>query len=417
MGRSLRIVCWCVVLLSGLPALAQPQESPQLPKQHPNVGQGATQYTPPILFRQTFGANGAGSAKLRLECIRRWTDSGRSHYPTQVVTLTDADKAAGFVVTGGGCEQVWPDANFAMIASRPYRDDGWFCATGDLPSVPPGGEGMGLRASLVACRIAEEPVPFAPRVSFASPADGTQITVARRGAGFRDPIPRDMRVCNGDIRLPLTVSWNLRDAADPSLPATKTEALQPRTCIALKTPTSVQFQVGAETGPRVQMGYETFRSGTFAVDGAVEPVPAGMTFSAEPAPQVGERQVVARCEDIGPAPRPGIPNPDFSRVCPLRFPARGNYRVCLDKMPFETPNGRGDWPISQAALVIDRALRHTGIPPNDLSNPKWTALYANSCRDLYNVREALVLIGPGAAGDLGKAKDMKNVHVGVSRLR
>jgi hypothetical protein len=74
--------------------------------------------------------------------------SNRGRYPTAAANVSEEDLKSGWQITGGGCEQIDPNKNFAMIKSKP-TETGWECNTGDLPGIP--GD-VQVRAYAVYCK-------------------------------------------------------------------------------------------------------------------------------------------------------------------------------------------------------------------------------------------------------------------------
>lgn len=91
-----------------------------------------------------------------LECTSRTNASGRQRYPQASARISADEKKAGFRVTGGGCRQIEPDKNFALIQSRPDGDEGWLCETGDLPGMP---QNVQVEAYVVFCRMPQSGTP------------------------------------------------------------------------------------------------------------------------------------------------------------------------------------------------------------------------------------------------------------------
>jgi hypothetical protein len=89
-------------------------------------------------------------AKSHLVCKTVQQQSNRGRFPSIVASLSDQDIKDGYVVTGGGCEQVQPDNNFAFISSRPAGASGWYCQTGDLPGIP---GAVQVQATVIGCKL------------------------------------------------------------------------------------------------------------------------------------------------------------------------------------------------------------------------------------------------------------------------
>lgn len=104
---------------------------------------------PPPGLSRTIKATKRPGVNLSLECKSVEATSERGRFPGITAALSDADQRDGFTVTGGGCEQLNPDNNFAFIASRP-SGQGWYCHTGDLPGAP---ANVQVRATVIGCRV------------------------------------------------------------------------------------------------------------------------------------------------------------------------------------------------------------------------------------------------------------------------
>lgn len=89
----------------------------------------------------------------QLECkVRVGELSARDRFPVGRAEMTEDEKKAGYQVTGGGCEQIHPDNNFAFVQGRPDGDRRWICQNGDLPGQP---QNVQNRAYVVFCRLPE----------------------------------------------------------------------------------------------------------------------------------------------------------------------------------------------------------------------------------------------------------------------
>ena len=86
----------------------------------------------------------------QMECKTKTALSGRGRFSQIAASMTTEEKQAGYKVTGGGCQQIDPNQNFAFIQTRPNGDDGWLCQNGDIPGGP--GE-VQIQAFLVYCRL------------------------------------------------------------------------------------------------------------------------------------------------------------------------------------------------------------------------------------------------------------------------
>jgi hypothetical protein len=86
----------------------------------------------------------------QLECKANTVTSVRGKFPVARASIPANDKQAGFQLTGGGCQQVFPDENYALMQSRPDGDDGWVCQNGDLPGTP---GNVQIQAYVVYCRL------------------------------------------------------------------------------------------------------------------------------------------------------------------------------------------------------------------------------------------------------------------------
>jgi hypothetical protein len=96
--------------------------------------------------------NNVASKTSALDCKKEAHDGQRGRYAENIIQISDADKKLGYVVVGGGCEQIDPNKNFAFIADRPDGDSGWYCLNGDAPGIA---ADVQNRAFIVLCRIAE----------------------------------------------------------------------------------------------------------------------------------------------------------------------------------------------------------------------------------------------------------------------
>lgn len=389
MGTMCRFV-FALAVLSAPSVWADdlPQQSPLLP---PCCGAGST---PPILNHQTYSSPAAVAprpgGRVRMECIRKWEISGRNRYQTLSVRLSDDEKKAGYVVTGGGCEQVFPEGNFAFIASRPLADDGWFCATGDLPGLQ--GSGYQVQASLVGCRVA---VDYDP-VEAAAPVttiDGHRMPVARRGTGFAKSLQRDYRVCNTDAD-PIGIHWFDGDHVDPLKPP-NTDSLKPGQCMefgGLRKARATAIHISASTLSHRQTAYFVrFARGAFASGASKKFVPA----PTSPPPS---HPADAKTMDVMCKPASGVPNgvtgdTVFVRQCSLQIPAWGRYRVCFDATYVVQQDGRvTTWPPTALPMILDRNLIKHADPSNS-EDPRLSRTFPNVCRDLYNVQTASFLVG------------------------
>src|SRR5262249_39343628 len=84
----------------------------------------------------------------RMVCKVNSAISARTRYPQAQASIPNQEKRDGWQVTGGGCEQIDPNKNFALIKSSPAAD-GWSCITGDLPGTP---QNVQVRAYVVYCK-------------------------------------------------------------------------------------------------------------------------------------------------------------------------------------------------------------------------------------------------------------------------
>lgn len=386
MGR----IVFALALLAAPIATADdlPQQSPPLP---PCCGAGST---PPILNHQTYSSPAAVAprpgGRVRMECIRKWEMSGRGRFQTQTARLSDDEKKAGYVVTGGGCEQVFPEGNFAFIASRPLGDDGWFCMTGDLPGLH--GAGYQIQASLVGCRIAVDYDPLEAAAPVTT-IDGHRIPVARRGTGFAKALQRDYRVCNTDVA-PIGVQWSDGAHTDPLQPP-NTDSLAPGQCMEFGgsgKARATAIHISASTLSHRQTAYfARYARGTFASGVAKNfvPVPA----SPPPSHPADAKSMDVVCKPASGAPNGVAGDTVFVRECPLPIPTWGRYRVCFDDTYVVQQDGRvTTWPPTALPMVLDRNLIKQ-VDPSNSEDPRRSRTFPNVCRDLYNVQTASFFVG------------------------
>ncbi|MGL5138778.1 MAG: hypothetical protein ACRC7G_13535, partial [Beijerinckiaceae bacterium] len=326
--------------------------------------------------------------------------------------LTDEEKAKGFAVTGGGCEQSHStgggdQCNHAMIANRPAGDAGWYCMSGDAPSAQ-GANDKKVRAFLVACRLFDAPRPTTAAARFMTTSAGDPLIIARRGADFNRRIRMDLRLCN-DGPLLLSVYWNLTRAVEPGSKPSERQ-IAPDSCIELLSPRSVGVQNGTTTqGPPVSGRYQWFRRDSFDEDGRItRNVPDVIGGGSG---NVAAESGMAECEDV---PLSWPSRAQFARICRARLEA-GSYRLCFGKEYVEA-EGKTNWSATGLVAVLSRRDAHRSVPANTPYDPHWNPVIANSCRDLFDIDYLSFLVTNAPAEDTWDPVTFKRVLFTIQRL-
>ncbi|MCC2105903.1 MAG: hypothetical protein KDJ20_18680 [Hyphomicrobiales bacterium] len=382
---------------------AHAEDVPQV--QPPNT---CNHLVPSAWGRQTYSA-GPGQ---RMQCIRKWSAiGGPGRWPDADVALSDSEKQQGFVVTGGGCEQVAPLCNYQMIVSKPLRDDGWHCGVGDIPG-DSAADQKRVQAFLVACRITTVPKELGAPVEFGTPQSGELVTLARNGIAFRKRIRHDVRLCNSGP-MAMHVFWNVsdHDAAPNPFPESR-QIISAGECLQLKTPASVMLENQGGQSGRAFGAYQWFPQDSFERDGEVLPVTA--TYPKPPPPPANPEPKTFSCAPLSAADQ--AKNADYAKFCEIKLPKLDNYRICFGKGFVVRSDGGSDWAQSLIATIVDRKLLGVTRNPNDQANPKWNPALEETCRDMFNIKQFNVMVGPAKPGDVWDASKVLAIKASVQTI-
>lgn len=311
-----------------------------------------------------------------LECktISATMNVGMGAIADPVARIGAADLAAGYKVTGGGCDFGGPSAdNFGMVIWSKPVDDGYACKA----RASSGNTALTATAFATLCRVKRwQPDDVLRRAPFSNVGlGGGTVAIARADRGT---IPFSIRACNlsGGVPIEFDLSATLR---------VRVELGQ---CVEVDKPQRTFFRTPTSVDIDVQGNYELFERGTFPTKprvGPRKPVDSGKRVVIEGPLQ----SAVANCRK--PAQGEPFDAKSYWGYCPLsELKANKNYRVCFDN-GFTGQGQKLEYPGALLPIVHDKALM-ARPNPGQLDSYHYTSIAPTGCRDIFGVNEAWILI-------------------------
>jgi hypothetical protein len=295
-------------------------------------------------------------------------------------TIPDADYKAGYRATGGGCIQQpkLGGEHYTYTSKLLPADNSFTCGVIGNTS-----EGYRITPYVVACRVATKPAPKTTKFS-SSGLGGGIVTTARLAGDWPDykaSIPYSYRICNtegGQIIGFYHAVGSIQNAASY-------HEIPFGACLEIDQPKQLSFHTPYTVSVDVAGTYQIFKPGTFKktkiVARKLTKVTPDQLVTLSP-----EKTETVECTK---ATTPSSPN---WGACTMTSLTGGkNFRVCFDDGFSNQPAGAYDYAGSLIPMVLDQSLvgQSMGPTPNEFI---YNSLAPGGCRDLFNVKEAYIVI-------------------------
>lgn len=328
-----------------------------------------------VAILSMFFVTPVSAAELQCKTISQTVSGNMGSTAEAVARVTAADFAAGYRVTGGGCDLSLGGSSFGLVMWSKPVDGGYSCKTRAV------NDNAAVQAVALAtlCRVGlggtGEGLSRAPFNNVG--LGGGTIGIARAVKGG---LPYGVRVCNLYGGVPIEVD----------LSATSRVPLNFGQCVEVDRPQWAFFRTPTTVDIVQRGGYELFQPGIFPIKQRV-----GRATQVELSKYVGitgpMKSAVAKCKK--PAPDEPFDRKSFLGYCPLsELGSNKNYRVCFD-IGFSGQGDKLEYPGSLLPIVMEKALMAKREPANGQINSNlYLSISAESCRDIFGVSFASILI-------------------------
>lgn len=327
-----------------------------------------------LFLSAIFTAPAAGTT-LQCKSISQPGNATMGGVSEAIARISQADTAAGYRVTGGGCSYATGKDSHALPIWAMPVEGGFSCRA----RAAGGNDVLQIAAVATLCRTGlsdtSSPLGRAPFNNVG--LGGGTIGIARAGKG---PIPYGVRICNLFGAIPIEVD----------LTATQRNRLDYGQCIEIDRPQRVFFRTPLTTEIVARGRYELVQPGTFPAKPRI-----GRSTRIDAARHVkivGDFKVAtAQCRK--PAPGEPFDSASYQAYCPLSdLGSNRNYRVCFDA-GFSNQGNKLEYPGPLLPIVLDKALMAKPKPPDgQWDSYDYLGISAEGCRDLFGVGFAAILI-------------------------
>lgn len=335
-------------------------------------------------------AQAASFSRLECKTLSRGEGPGGQHSLVGTpFTLSAADLAKGFRVTGGGCRQLPADGEIIpgyVFNNEPTPDGaGWYCRVGDQPgwpNQPGGGPFYRVQTTMTACRATLADSLVKLRARWTTPASSLTAALAR-GEDVAAEIPFGFRICNLEGKDTLTVRYRMY--ADGKTDSFRVPQGQ---CMVVDRPTVVMLN-NYETVVRAVAGsYRVQPAGLYPRKPELRPSVKSDRNVKLAAGLTQPTTVEAACKALEK------PIAGFWGACELAPPnGAGNYRLCIADGFTNQPANEGEYAGGLLPMIL-------GDPASAANNEiVRNALVPGGCRDLFGLAKATILVAPELPGN------------------
>lgn len=325
-------------------------------------------------------------AAQNLECVTFSGPPTGGQYggPAQAeVKLASQNLPPDYRITGGGCDFGGATGFGHIVWSKPI-DGGYSCKA----LARSGTEFIIATAYATACRVKRREFGNGLRNAAFSNAGlgGNTIGIARTVAGS---IPYSIRICNLSGGVPIEVDVS----------ATRKSRIEMNQCLEVDKPQRAFFRTPTSVSVDEHGSYSLFRAGTFPAEPRI----------GRATPVAGDKRVelagFESAEAICQIPVPGEPfdSRSYWGYCKLNS-LKGNksYRVCFDT-GYSNQGDALEYAGGLLRIVLDRSLM-AKPNPGILDGYQYLAIAAGSCRDIFGIIDASVLVTDNSWNDQSVSK-------------